>query len=898
MSDLIGRTLGHYRIVEKIGAGGMGVVYRAHDERLDRDVAIKVLPEEVAQRLDRLARFEREAKAIAKLSHPNILAIHELRSDGGTPFIVTELLEGESLREVIGTRRLTAARAIEYGVQIAGGLAAAHERGIVHRDLKPENIFITSDGNVKILDFGLAALKEPVDEEAETGSIQQVITGEGTVVGTVGYMSPEQVRAQPIDHRSDLFSLGVVMYELLSGERPFRAASSAEIMTAIVRENPPKLSSVDPEISPPLERVVSRCLEKRPEDRFQSARDLAFDLKGILTDSDSRSASPDVAATPRSRRIVLWAALAAVLIAAIALWVILPKRGPPEDGTPRAAQPDNSLVAVLPFENLTGDPSLDHLGQAAAQKIGDGLVETEAAEVVPLVTLLSLSQQEGPARTPIDLAQVTGSETLVSGSYALQDELLTFVATVSDAVNDRLLCTLDARQEPGGKPADVIGVLRERIMAAVTVHLSWDSGLRMTQQPPRWGAYREYVASREFWESDIPKGIRHLERSVELDPDFLGGWHSLWAAYWNNGEWSKAESMLSPIREARANLTPTGREILASSEARVRGDLYERLRRLRDEYHLNPDYQGAAYAVANYAQKVNLPRECLEVVNTIDPSEYLRVSVFWVKSEAHHMLGEYEQQIEAAHEGREYYPQLLRFRAEEAGALAALGRIQKLHRLIDEIAVLRDEAASGSAPLSLGDLMTMAASELRAHGQKEESLGLANLAVNWYSGLPQARMEEVRYRDGLAFALRAAERWQEATVHFEALGHTRVQIVANADDMDLMYYQGVLGTLAARAGKRERALSVSSELAAITGFTQGRNTYLRARVAAQLGEKEESVALLRQSFAEGMAYLMSVHREIDLEPLWDYPPYQELMRPKGRWFDRHHPLPPPNRRGS
>ena len=231
-----GDRLGRYEILAPLGAGGMGEVYRAHDERLDRDVAIKVLPEEVAEDPDRLARFEREARAAAALNHPNILAVHELGEHEGRPFIVTELLEGENLRRVIDSGGLTVRTSIEYAIQVANGLAAAHEKGIAHRDLKPENLFLTNSGAVKILDFGLAKLRpeQVLTTETPTATLQ---TSPGTQVGTVAYMSPEQVKGEPADHRSDLFALGVVRYEMLTGARPCRGGAAAEAAAAILWED-------------------------------------------------------------------------------------------------------------------------------------------------------------------------------------------------------------------------------------------------------------------------------------------------------------------------------------------------------------------------------------------------------------------------------------------------------------------------------------------------------------------------------------------------------------------------------------------------------------------------------------------------------------------------------------
>ncbi len=293
-----GANLGPYEIVEAIGAGGMGEVYRARDPRIGRDVAIKILPSGMHIQPDRLRRFEQEARAAGALNHPGLLMIHDIGHEDDAPYIVTELLEGETLRERLGvdsspssstdSGHLSNRRVVDWGVQIANGLAAAHEAGIVHRDLKPENIFITRDGRVKILDFGLAKLQGSFAGGDEEATIQKG-TDPGTVMGTVGYMSPEQVRGQDVDHRSDIFSLGVILYEMISGRRAFQRESQPETMTAILREDPEDLATLADSVPPGLIRIVDHCLEKNPEQRFQSARDLAFHLQQ-MTDDSGRSA--------------------------------------------------------------------------------------------------------------------------------------------------------------------------------------------------------------------------------------------------------------------------------------------------------------------------------------------------------------------------------------------------------------------------------------------------------------------------------------------------------------------------------------------------------------------------------------------------------------------------------
>ena len=284
-----GAILGQYEILSPLGAGGMGEVYRARDTRLDREVAIKVLPEFLTSDPDRLLRFEHEARAAAALNHPNILAVYQMATHESVPYMVSELLEGETLRERLDRGPLPLRKAIDYGVQVAHGLAAAHEKSIIHRDLKPENLFISKDGRAKILDFGLAKIVQPQEAASDLDPTAMMHTDPGLVVGTVGYMSPEQVRCQAIDHRSDIFALGAILHEMVTGKRTFRKPTSADTISAILNDEPPPITRVAPNTPPALQRIVQRCLEKNREQRFQSASDLAFALEAL---SDSAITSP------------------------------------------------------------------------------------------------------------------------------------------------------------------------------------------------------------------------------------------------------------------------------------------------------------------------------------------------------------------------------------------------------------------------------------------------------------------------------------------------------------------------------------------------------------------------------------------------------------------------------
>ena len=363
-----GTRLGPYEIRSFIGAGGMGMVYRARDTRLDRDVAVKVLPPAFARDADRLARFEREARAVAAINHPNIVSVHDIGSaeivdpDQGpisAAYLITELLDGETLRDRLAQGPLSARKSADVAIQVARGLAAAHDRGIVHRDLKPENIVLLRDGHAKILDFGLA---KQADVNGRSGDQQTMAaTDAGTVLGTVGYMAPEQVRGEPVDARSDLFALGIVLYEIASGQRAFSRPTAAETMTAILREEPPELQTMPPALAPALSRIVRHAIEKNPNDRFQSARDFAFALQTVAEPSGS---APTLAAPPEPRRQwrtwLPWMVAATMAAVTVAL-VVWPRSRSSAPGLPVIFAP------ALPFRDASlSSPSISPDGLSVA----------------------------------------------------------------------------------------------------------------------------------------------------------------------------------------------------------------------------------------------------------------------------------------------------------------------------------------------------------------------------------------------------------------------------------------------------------------------------------------------------------------------------------------------------
>ncbi|MGA9751428.1 MAG: protein kinase [Acidobacteriota bacterium] len=443
MSLVTGARLGPYEILSAVGAGGMGEVYRARDTRLGREVAVKVLPGEFAQAPERLRRFEQEAKAAAALNHPNILVLYDIGSaevpwrgaedpEAISPpppglsrllrdlalteekgeivhYIVTELLEGETLRQRLRGGPLPASKAVALGIQIAQGLAAAHENGIVHRDLKPDNLFVTNDGLVKILDFGLARLVSPSKEGAPADSqapTAEAPTREGTVLGTPGYMAPEQVRGLASDARSDLFAFGCVLYEMLAGQRAFTGETHTDVAAAILKEDPADLMGLAPQTSPFLAQIITRCLEKRPEDRFQSARDLAHDLGRVLTD---RTLGQGAAAprAPRRRRAAGLALLGfAVLLAAGVAAVMFLWASPGGQG------PRPPRIVVLPFENL-GQPDEAYFAAGMTEEIASRLSSVEGLGVI---SRTSAMQYKRAGKTIKQVGHDLGVDYVLEGS--------------------------------------------------------------------------------------------------------------------------------------------------------------------------------------------------------------------------------------------------------------------------------------------------------------------------------------------------------------------------------------------------------------------------------------------------------------------------------------------------
>jgi TolB-like protein/Flp pilus assembly protein TadD len=559
-----GTRLGSYELLSLLGAGGMGEVYRARDKKLDRDVAIKVLPGTVASDPDSLARFEREAKAIAALSHPNILSIFDFGTQDGVSYAVMELLEGETLRGKLDAGAISQQQAVDYALQATRGLSAAHEKGIVHRDLKPENLFITRDGHLKILDFGLAKRTEKDATGTETSAPTELKqTGSGVVMGTLGYMSPEQVRGLPLDHRSDIFSFGAVLYEMLSGGKAFKKGTAADTVSAILKEEPPELSESGRNVSPALDHVIKHCLEKERSNRFQSAKDVAFALSQASGPTMTHGMPMAAPAPGRSRALGVVAAIVVLAVAAVVLFPRLRGGG----GGPG----DVKRLAVLPFENL-GAPEEDYFADGIADEVRGKLTSLPGVEVIARA---SSTPYRKTAKTPKQIADELGVKYLLTatvrwekGSGGSRVEVTPELVEVkeSGAPTSRWQQPFDAAL------TDVFQVqadIASRVAAALGVALGAGEKESLSAKPTsNLAAYDAFLkgeeASKGMALSDVPSVRRALDfydRAVALDPGFAQAWARVSGAnsslYYNRGPTRALAEQARRAAERAVALAPT-----------------------------------------------------------------------------------------------------------------------------------------------------------------------------------------------------------------------------------------------------------------------------------------------------------------------------------------------------
>ncbi len=525
-----GMRLGPYQILAPLGQGGMGEVYRAKDLRLDRDVAVKVVPEPLAQDPDRLARFEREAKTVAALAHPNILVLYDVGRAQGIPFAVTELLEGVTLRCRLATAAFPWREALAIAAAVADGLATAHAKGIIHRDIKPENLFLTADGRVKILDFGLARLEIQAWSELETGICTPGRTDPGTVVGTIGYMSPEQLRGLPADARSDVFGLGCVLYELVAGARPFQGRTAAETAAAILHDEPPALASLGADVPPEVERAIRHCLAKDPGQRVASARDLAFALGSLLSGSH-------VSASPPSTTLY----------------------HPKPARRPREAIPS---LAVLPLTNTNVDPDIEYLSDGITESIINLLSQLPGLRVMARSTAF---RYKGRDADPQEVGRALKVRAVLTGRLFQRGDRLVIKMELVDVRDGSQLWG----EHYDRKLSDVLVVekaIAQEIAEKLCLRLTRGQKRRVGQaRTENAEAYQCYLKGRYHWSKrtaeGLKKSIKLFEQAIDIDPTYALAYAGVADAYLNLGGWGHL-----PFREAYPRAKAAATQALAIDE--------------------------------------------------------------------------------------------------------------------------------------------------------------------------------------------------------------------------------------------------------------------------------------------------------------------------------------------
>jgi serine/threonine protein kinase/tetratricopeptide (TPR) repeat protein len=528
-SQPVGQTVSHYRILRKIGGGGMGVVFEAEDLKLGRHVALKFLPEELANDPQSLERFRREARAASALNHPNICTIHEIDEADGRTFIAMELLEGQTLRHMIAGKLPETESVLDLGIQIADALDAAHSKGIVHRDIKPANVFVTARGQAKVLDFGLAKVAPKgagLSASASTiGSGEEHLTSPGSTLGTVAYMSPEQVRGKDLDSRTDLFSFGAMLYEMCTGVLPFRGDTSGIIFESILSKTPVPIMRLNPDTPPKLEEIISKCLDKNRNLRYQHAADIRTDLLRLKRDTESgRAAVIPVASSRRSRRITLIGAIACMLVIAIVAVAAFYFAS--------SSRARINSVAVLPFSNASGDPGTEYLSDGITEGIIDRLSGLPNLKVISRTSAFRYKRRD---IDPQKVAKELGVETLVTGRVIQRGDDLSVSAELVDAREDKQLWG----EQYSRKMADAASVQQEiatAIFGNLRVRLTSEEKNRFSKPgAANPEAYQLYLKGRyhanQATAAELQKSIEYFRQAIEQDPSYAAAYAAMADAY-------------------------------------------------------------------------------------------------------------------------------------------------------------------------------------------------------------------------------------------------------------------------------------------------------------------------------------------------------------------------------
>jgi eukaryotic-like serine/threonine-protein kinase len=744
-----GKTILHYRIIERIGSGGSGIVYKAEDTRLSRPVALKFLNPDAQADPQAFERFQREARAASALNHPSICVVHDIGSYEGHPFIVMEYLEGQTLKDYMASRRLAMQEVLDIAVQVAEVLDAAHSHGLVHRDIKPANIFVKSDGRVKLLDFGLAKTSKLADAPT--------VTRTGQIMGTVQYMSPEQALGRELDHRTDLFSFGVVLYEMIAGTPPFTAETALEILDEIRHAEPRRLAAIRPGVPPAADEIARKCLEKRVEMRYQSAKDLAIDLRRLMRDVNEGVVSRNLAGRRKSvPRIAIAALMGFMLIAVfVSAWL-----GYKALTSPASRAPIDS-IAVLPFANMSGNPDVDYLSDGITESLMDTLAELPNLKVISRNAVFRYKGKETDARA---VGNELGVRAVLTGRVTQRGDNLAVSAELTDVKENSQLWG----ERYDRRMADALAVqtdIAHQISEKLRLKLSNEQKMRMVKrQTDNPEAYQLYLKGRyqaaRFTAEGLNKGLDYFREAIALDSNYALAYEGISYDYglvsdvymapvdampkakeaarkalelddmlakahadlanvygFYDFDWSSAE------REGRRAIELNPNDSLAHELygwfLAAMGRFDESASEARRSVELDPlSVESCAglgwdlYFARRYDQAVNEQRKCID----LDPAYW---AAYYYISVAYQQQGRFDDAIAALMKARQVQDQNLTSQAELAHAYAASGRRLEAGKALEEL-LMRSQREHVSKYL-IGSVYT-------AMGDKEKAIALLEQA--------------------------------------------------------------------------------------------------------------------------------------------------------------------------
>jgi tetratricopeptide (TPR) repeat protein len=670
-------------------------------------------------------------------------------------------------------------------------------------------------------------------------------------------MSPEQVRGEQVDRRTDIFSLGVVLYELITGRQPFKSDNDAATSRNIIDHEPEPLARYKTGVGSELQRIISKALQKDKSIRYQHADELAADMKQLLSPSSSLQVTRS-----RGMRIVL-PLLVVIVLSAVAL-VFKPWESVNKPSSETIAK--SKRVVIVPFQNQTGDPSLNPLGRMVADWVTQGLLQTGLAEVIPPERLSELEENKSVGA----IAKATGASTIVMGSYYKLGETIQFQAKVMDA-NEKILQAIEPITSETAKIMDGVESVRQRVLGALAMVLDErpEREVEAASKPPTYEAYQQYIQGLDLFikQLDYPGALEYFKRAYAIDTSFISP--LIWASYSYGvrGQLGQVDSLVRFLDLRRAQLTPLQQLWLDAQSGFVSGDWMKSLNAWRKAAEIAPGaFDPYDWGISAFV--VNRPKEAIEAFKTANQEQ--QWLPYWnIFAASYHFLGEHKKELEIAEQARRRFPDSFDPLQYEVRALAALGKIGEVRKLIEESLTL---SKPGFTTGSTGGTMRIAGEELRAHGYADAAMTSFDQAIQWYRSRPAEEMDSL-LRHSYGLTLYDARRWEEAKSIFEELAKKLP---------DNIEYQRYVGCIAARQGDRDKALKVSEWLKNLKQpYLFGEHTYYRACIAAILGEKDQAITLLKDSFLQGCTYGLYLHKDFDLESLWDYPPFIELLKPKG-----------------